>query len=870
MKLILSYADADFDILASMLAARLLHPGAEAALPRRIPEDARIYLAENRGLLSFADQETLEAEPLEELILLGSPRGARPGDLDLYREKARHIRAYALPEAEAEGPGGPGETGEPGEEGRGALTSHMAAALERQGLPLSPAQAGFLALAIYKKTRSLTCRLKPRDFKALAYLFDRGADLSRITPYLPEASRAGRQLFFEKVAANHKIRTIGGYRVLFCLGEATDYLAGLGLFVQQLLKVAKAHLALVIFPFHGNNYVNAVTLEDTALDLRETLVPFGAEGDPLYASFFRQGNPPDLFEELAEHLYRHLSVGVRAGDIMDRYVRSIPPETTFSEARVQLERRGVTTLAVAGEEGFLGTVSLQDVDKALRFDYHDLPVEKYMEKTGPRATPNTSLDVLLRQMAANPGDILPVLDRRGRLQGAVSPADLIQALYQERHPLVERPTAITASLGGNMEKLIEEKAPKYLQGLLYMLGKAAADLGFSAYVVGGFVRDLIHGLGSEDLDVVVEGNALALARKVKEVTGGRLQENPDFGTASIATSRHKIDFSTARQEFYAFSAALPEVERSSLKKDLYRRDFTVNTLAFQINPESFGRLFDFYGGLKDLEDRILRVLYSLSFVEDPLRILRAVRFSVRLGFDLEPETRNLLKKALKSRALHKVSKDRLTRELELACREKRVVLLFKELAHLGVLEQIFPHVSLKPENTRILGNIEELYLMQEEEEREKISLLPLYLAGLLTGAPARELFSRVNRLRLTRREMEILTQALEQGEAAADILTRDGLPPEEVYGIFSTMTPETSLYVLARSGDARAREYYQRYTRDLKHLAPAVTGKELLNLGLEPGPLFKDILSRLKTEKIKGNIQGIEDEILFIRKHYLA
>ena len=860
MRLIISCEDADFDILASMLAARLLHPGAGAALPRRIRQEARVYLAENEGILSFTDLEPPGDAPLDELVILGSPQAHYPGDLGQYREKARSIRTYSLPAAEEEGSRGD-ETG--------ALTSHMVLKLKKHEIPLSPSQAGFLALGIYHKTRSLTSRGTALDFKALAYLFERGADLARIKPYLPLGSQGREELFFAKVANNHTVRNMGGYRILFCRGQVTDYLEGMGLLVQKLLKVARAHMALVIFPFHGNNYVIAVTLEDTALDLEKILAPFGAGGGRLYVSFFREGSPGDILTELADHLYKNLSAGLKAADIMDRYVKSIPPETSFSEARAQLERKGGTTLAVTGEMGFLGTISLQEILKALRFGFGDHSVDNYMDKAGPRAAPDTSLDGLLRQITAGPGDMLPVLDRRGRLQGAVTREGLIQALYRERHPLVERPTDIATSLGGSIEKLIAEKAPKYLQGFLYMLGKTASDMGFSVYAVGGFVRDLILGLGSEDLDVVVEGNALALARKVKEVVGGKLEENPDFGTARLRTARQTIDFSTARQEFYAHAASLPEVEKSSLKKDLYRRDFTVNTLAFQINPENYGRLFDYYGGLKDLEGKKLRVLYSLSFVEDPLRILRALRFSARLGFALDPESRDLLKKALKSRVLYKVSKERLTRELDLAFREKKVVLLVRELEELGVLEQIIPQLSLRPENYRILENIEELLLMQEGEERERVNALPLYIAALLVGASTRNLLSRLNRLRFTRREMEILTQALEKGEAAADILAQEGLPPEEVYDIFSTMALETCIYVLARARNARAREYYQRYTRDLKNLAPAVTGKELLDLGLEPGPIFKDILNRLTEEKIKGKIQGIEDEILFIQKHYL-
>src|SRR5262249_2529688 len=236
---------------------------------------------------------------------------------------------------------------------------------------------------------------------------------------------------------------------------------------------------------------------------------------------------------------------------------------------------------------------------------------------------------------------------------------------------------------------LEHALPHDLLGLVRNAAAIAREMGYSTYLVGGFVRDLLIGQANLDLDIVVEGDAIALAERLAAQHGGRVHAHSRFGTAIWLIDEDEnthLDFATARTEFYEYPSALPDVERSSIKLDLHRRDFTINALALCLDPERYGALLDPYGGELDLQRGIIRVLHNLSFIEDPTRILRAVRFEQRFGFTIEARTAQLIDDA--RNLLDKVSGQRLRHELDLIFSEAEPERALGRLQQLGVLEKI--------------------------------------------------------------------------------------------------------------------------------------------------------------------------------------
>jgi tRNA nucleotidyltransferase (CCA-adding enzyme) len=206
--------------------------------------------------------------------------------------------------------------------------------------------------------------------------------------------------------------------------------------------------------------------------------------------------------------------------------------------------------------------------------------------------------------------------------------------------------------------------------IIEIVGKIADRLKVQAYIVGGSVRDKMLGLSNYDLDFVVEGDGIKFAKVLTRTLKGKLTIYRAFGTATIELRGKNIDIATARKESYKYPAAYPTVKPGTIKDDLFRRDFTINAMALAINKRKIGKLVDFYGGQKDLKKGVIRVLHDKSFVDDPTRIFRAVRFSVRFGFTIEPHTKRLIKEAILDGLLGEVNTGRIRKEIELFLKEK--------------------------------------------------------------------------------------------------------------------------------------------------------------------------------------------------------
>ncbi|MEA3485822.1 MAG: CBS domain-containing protein, partial [Candidatus Aerophobetes bacterium] len=241
-----------------------------------------------------------------------------------------------------------------------------------------------------------------------------------------------------------------------------------------------------------------------------------------------------------------------------------------------------------------------------------------------------------------------------KLVGVVTGPDLLNVFHRERKSLNPNKTR------NNLTHLLEKKVPRRILHLLRRTGEIAQQMDYKVFIVGGFVRDLLLGIDNLDIDLVVEGEGIAFANELAKKTGVKLlKKHRGFGTATLTLpDDFKLDIATSRREFYPGPAVLPEVEPASLYEDLWRRDFTLNAMAIDLNSLSPGRLIDFFGGKRDIRERKVRVLHQRSFVEDPTRVFRAIRFEQRYGFTIEEKTQQLIKDVLKKKGVHQLSKER--------------------------------------------------------------------------------------------------------------------------------------------------------------------------------------------------------------------
>ncbi|MHB8765850.1 MAG: tRNA nucleotidyltransferase/poly(A) polymerase family protein, partial [Deferrisomatales bacterium] len=377
-----------------------------------------------------------------------------------------------------------------------------------------------------------------------------------------------------------------------------------------------------------------------------------------------------------------------------------------------------------------------------------------------------------------------------------------------------------------------------------------------------------------DVDVVVEGDAVALADAVAARWDGRARAHRVFGTAKlICPDGLRLDLATARTEYYTRPAALPTVEWSSLKLDLYRRDFSINTLALRLAPGRFGEVIDFFGSLRDLKEGTIRILHNLSFVEDPTRVLRALRFQLRFGFKLGRQTQKLLRNAVRMGFVAQARGHRMFREWVHLLDEADPVAALEALDEHGVLTAFHPRLRLDP---RVL---ELLHRARGVNTWFRLLYLDLpvrpwlvYLLALADPLKDPEVEELVRAFGVGSREGRDLVEGRAQGHRALMELGHEGADGEprnsRVYQILHACGVETLLYLMARTEDEDQRRLVSRYYTQLAGTRPVLRGGDLKALGLAPGAVYREILAGLLAARLDGEVSTREDEEAWVRARY--
>ncbi|MFC1939811.1 CCA tRNA nucleotidyltransferase [Chloroflexota bacterium] len=406
----------------------------------------------------------------------------------------------------------------------------------------------------------------------------------------------------------------------------------------------------------------------------------------------------------------------------------------------------------------------------------------------------------------------------------------------------------------NLSGKIEKQLPVELVELMQAAGLVAASQGQRLYLVGGVVRDLLLGRTNLDLDLVVEGNAVELAQRLAGTTRGKLTTHHRFHTAKLRWDTWSVDFATARSETYEKPGALPKVQPGSLVSDLFRRDFTINAMAIDIDPAHYGQLIDLYGGMDDLGQKLISILHEKSFIDDATRIWRGLRYEQRLDFQLEANTRELLERDLPM--LDTISGDRIRHELELVLKEEFPEKVLRRAAELGVLSRTHP--ALKCDG----------WLAEKFEQARKVSSpnpppVSLYLALLSYRLNDKENERLISYLRLPKP----LTQTLRDTNSLKvklGSLADPDLAPSRVYYLLHGYSPTAITANSLASDSPVARRHIQAFLTRLRYIRPALTGNDLQKMGIGPGPRMKEILQRLHEARLDGKVkdQRGEEEVV--------
>jgi tRNA nucleotidyltransferase (CCA-adding enzyme) len=415
---------------------------------------------------------------------------------------------------------------------------------------------------------------------------------------------------------------------------------------------------------------------------------------------------------------------------------------------------------------------------------------------------------------------------------------------------------------------LKERLSKRFLEMFRQIGEVADQIECGAYVVGGFVRDLFLYRPNEDIDIVIEGDGIAFAKKLAKITGARTHSYAKFGTAVIIfPDGFKIDVASARMEYYKFPAALPTVEMSSMKLDLFRRDFIINTLAIQLNPEKFGLLIDFFGAQKDLKGKAIRVLHNLSFVEDPTRVFRAIRFEQRFGFTIGKLTSGLIENAVKMDFFKQLSGRRVFSELRQILEEENPTSAITRLDDYDLLKVIHPMITLENELVEQFNSVRKVLswfdLLFLEESYMKWAVYFLALSNHAAKDVAEEICKRFE---LAPRYRVIFTKERFAAEKNLHWLERHArIKNSELFRRLTGFRTELILYMMAKTRSVRVKRSISNYFTKLRYVTPSIQGKDLMQMGIPPGPIYKRILDAVLDAQLNGELKTKSDEMTFVR-----
>jgi tRNA nucleotidyltransferase (CCA-adding enzyme) len=408
----------------------------------------------------------------------------------------------------------------------------------------------------------------------------------------------------------------------------------------------------------------------------------------------------------------------------------------------------------------------------------------------------------------------------------------------------------------NLAGSIREQLPQDLIDFIRQAGEVARREQLRLYLVGGVVRDLLLERRNLDLDLVVEGDAIKLAQEIAGSQSAQVTVHPRFGTAKLRWADRSTDVATARAETYARPGALPIVKPGTIKEDLYRRDFTINAMAIELNPPRFGDLIDPHGGRQDIDRRVVRVLHDKSFIDDATRVWRALRYEQRLDFHLEPATLELLRHG--TAWLGAVSGDRLRHELELVLKEELPEKVLRRADELGVVAKLNPSIKCDDWLT------ETFTLARERCLPDTLPHPDLYLVLLCYRLTLEEVEKLILFLRLPEATARVLRETLAV-RGKINELSVTGLAPGQIYDLVHGYSMTALMASSLAAGSVTAAEHIELYLNVLRHVKPALDGDDLKKMGVPEGPQIKEILQKLREARLDGKVMRREDEVEMVK-----
>ena len=871
--IITGHAKADLDALASMVAARKLYPGAIIIAPTyREKLGVNYFLSSIAYIFNFKYAKNCDLSKVKTLVVVDTRQRSRVAHIaEVLRNPGLVIHCFDHHP--------PSEEDLPAEyaviKAWGSTTAILIHQLMEKNICVSPDEATMLGLGLYEDTGSFTFSSTTEfDLLAAAWLKPQFMDLSVIADMLNTSMTVEQVSILNRMLENAETHDSHGISIVFTEIVLNEYMEDFAGLVRQMMDMDNTKVIFALAQMGDRVHLVARSRVPELVNVSKICSSFGGGGHSYAAAVSIKDKTiaeikSELFAMLLSTINKDINVGVK----MTSPAKVVEDNHSLAEAEEIMLRYGLkaTPIVASGTMYCVGFIEHQIAARAVNHGLGQRPVSEFMNAKVKTVRPEDSLYLAMEIILGQRQRLTPVVDAEDNVIGVLTRTDIMRILLDDSVRIPEGTPLYGAHKERNIANLIKDKFSERHFKLLKTIGDLADKLNVSAFAVGGFVRDLLLDRVNLDIDIAIEGNGITFARELAAVLRGRIHAHHKFQTALVIFTNdegveERIDIATARLEYYESPGALPTVELSSIKMDLSRRDFTINALAIKLNTGCFGELVDPFGAQRDIKDKSVRVLHSLSFIEDPTRIMRAIRFEKRFGFRIEAQTEKLIKNCIQLGMFQKISGARVFNELKHIFDEKSPLLCLERMDAFGILNLINPQLKLFPSKIELLTNTEEilswykLLYMKEQPENWKV-----FLMGLCPNAKYKELSEVLEFFKFNEKSrVDFLSMREATRIAGRNLLQwqkNEGKKMGELYRVLRHVPLEGLLHMMTHNSLNITKKMLSHFISRLRNLTLDVTGNDLIDLGAEHGPEIGITLKMLLEAKADGKVETREEQL---------
>lgn len=868
MKVITSHMNADFDSLSSMLAAKKLYPDATLVFPGSQEKTLRDFLIHSTLYLFDIEKMTkIDYSAVDMLILVDTRQKSRIGDLAKILGNGKvKVHIYDHHPASEDDIKGDVEVIKT----IGATVSILVPMIREQNIPITPEEATIIMLGIYEETGSFQFSSTTiADFEAASYLLSQGANINLVSDMLVRELTPEQVFLLNDIIKNAVVYNINGVDIVITEASTEEYVGDLAVIVHKLRDMENMNALFAIFRMEDRVHIIGRS-RIPEVDSGYIMSLMGGGGHKVAASTtVKDMTLIEARDRLVEILRYNVKPLWKAKDIMFFPVKSVDADGSIHDAKSILTKYNINAMPVLSNDMVVGIITRQVAEKAAFHKLDHILVREYMLTEFQSVLPEDSIEKVKEKIIGHSQRFLPVVED-DVLKGAITRTDLLRILEDEIAKTVLEKLEFHEKYvqRKNVRRIMEERLDDETLKKLRDMGNLADELGYHAYLVGGFVRDLLLRDENYDIDIVIEGDGIVFAEEMSRRFHVKMRSHKEFATAKIIyPDGFKIDIASARLEYYRAPAALPVVEHSSLKLDLHRRDFTINTLAISLNENTFGQLIDFFSAQRDIKEKTIRVLHSLSFVEDPTRVFRAIRFELRFNFKIGKHTLDLIKNAVKLNFLAKIKGKRIWTELALILQEDGPEKILKRLDDLDLLKFISPSLTFTREKEKLFTQMHAVYKWHEFLYQGKaVDKLQYYILALIDHMKHEDVVEFCKQLEMSERlKKKTIENAERLREAMAKLATGIAfMKKSEIFKTLELLSREAKLFIMAKTKSDEIKKTISGYITSRNSYKSFTTGEDLKKLGIQEGPVYKEVLDKLKDAKIDMNLKTKEEELHFV------